>query len=36
MFNQLMLWVYEKTPAYWEIVGFVVFVTFIVLLVGVN
>ena len=36
MLNQLVLWVYEKTPAYWEIVGFVVFVAFIGLLVGVK
>lgn len=36
MFEKLQLWVYEKTPAYWEIVGFIVFVTFIFLLIGVN
>jgi hypothetical protein len=36
MFNQLMLWVYEKTPAFWEIVGFVVFGAFVIFLVGVK
>ena len=36
MFNQLVLWVYEKTPAYWEIVGFVVVVAFIGFLTGVK
>ena len=36
MFNQLVLWIYEKTPAYWEIVGFFALIVFIGFLVGVN
>jgi hypothetical protein len=36
MYNQLILWIYEKTPAFWEIVGFIVFVAFIGFLVGVK
>ena len=36
MYNQLILWIYEKTPAFWEIVGFFTLVAFIGLIVGVN
>ncbi len=36
MYNQLILWIYQKTPAFWEIAGFVVFVAFIGFLVGVK